>query len=272
MNYDGACRLASTGSGEVEDPVLDQLDMDVPDADAADFREIPVRPLDDPFELEIVKPRAVSIERMYELSRKAVPPELRAALGANYPLLILHGITPFYKTDRKPSGIWGLGYRVAVDEERCATVAVFPETRRYRMFNASEQFSVGIKAGGEIGTQEIPGIQILGGIAKLDLRGVSVKATNDAEFGLSARLSVSVLEVLAAPVGAGGARWDIYRGRESIQIYQPLLQTLLAPRERKTLRFRVETWIRTPGRFFGLSKARHWDYPSQSFEVSIESD
>jgi hypothetical protein len=263
-------RVSSAKSQEVEDSTLESWDRAIPDAWS--FREVPPREPEDPFDLEITKPHAVSIERLYEIAGKKVPAELRASLGASVPLLLSHGMTPFYKAGRKPSGVWGMGYRTLVDDKRCATVAVFPASRKYDVINVSEQVSFGIKAGGEIGIPEVQGFQLLDTLADIKLTGLALRATTNDEFAIAAQCTFSVLEVQAGPVDAGGARWNLYRGRESVEMYQPLFQTLLAPRKAKNLRFTIDTWIRGSGRFFGLLKARQWDYPSQVFEVSIESE
>jgi hypothetical protein len=270
MDDNGSRRLSSIGSDEVEDSTLNHWDRPAPDA--VFYRDIPPKEPEDPFDLEVAKPRAVSIERLYEIAGKQVPAELRAALGASLPLLVSHGMTPFYKAGHRPTGVWGMGYRALVDDQRCNTVALFPASRRYDVIKVSESLSFGIKAGGEIGFSEVPKFQLLNTLADVKLTGLALRTTTDDEFAIAAQCTLSVLEVVAGPVGAGGARWNLYRGRESIETYQPLFHTLLAPRKVQSLRFTVDTWIRGSGRFFGLLRARQWIYPSQVFEVSIESN
>ncbi len=269
MHDETSPRLSSIESTEVEDSLLESWDQSLPDEWA--FRDVPLREPEDPFDLEITKPRAVAIERLYEIAGKKVPANLQASLGANFPLLVSHGMTPFYKAGRKPSGVWGMGYRTVVDDDRCSTVAVFPASRKYDVIHVSEQVSVGIKAGGEISLPEVQGLQLLDTLTHVKLSGLALRATTDNEFAIAAQCTFSVLEVQAGPISAGGARWNLYRGRETIETYQPLLQTLLVPRKAKSLRFTVDAWLRGSGRFFGLLKARQWAYPSQEFEVSIES-
>jgi hypothetical protein len=85
------------------------------------------------------------------------------------------------------------------------------------------------------------------------------------------QVTFSILEVQAGPVNAGGARWNIYRGRDSIDTFQPLFQTMLVPAGTAKLRFEIRTWIRGSRRFFGLVNGREWTYDPKTFDVSLES-
>ena len=112
-------------------------------------------------------------------------------------------------------------------------------------------------------------LQLTAQIPGLSLTGASLHATTDQTFGLALECSFSLLEVQAGPVGAGGVRWNLYRGRERIDTYHPLFHTLRIPEGTRSLRLVVEAWVRRSGRFFGLGRARHWHYPAQEFEVSF---
>lgn len=270
MTEEQARRVCSTGSVEVDDPILDQWDDSEPGNDAG-YRSVPQRDPQDPFEVEVAKPRLIGIEKLYALGDRKVPAHLQASLGGGTPVLVCHGMTPFYRPGQRPTGVWGMGYRSQVDELRCSPVGVFPDTRKYDVISTSQQLSFGIKLGGEIGLPEAGGYELLSEVSGITLTGASVRATTDQQFAIAVQCRFSVLEVQAGPVGAGGARWNFYRSRESVEGYQPLFQTMIVPKGIGALRFTIETWIRRSGRFFGLLKSRHWTYEPQTFDVALEA-
>lgn len=191
MSQNLARRLSSSGSQEMEDLTLDSLDRSLRD-EAASFRDdVPQREPDDPFDLEVAKPHAVGIERLYRVLGKKVPAQVRASLGAAVPVLLAHGMTPFYKPGLKPTGVWGMGYRCEVDEQRCATVVLFPASRKYDVIEVAQRLSFGLKAGGEIGVPEEHGLQLVGGPVAVELAG-TVHATTDQEFAVAVQCSFSV--------------------------------------------------------------------------------
>jgi hypothetical protein len=101
------------------------------------------------------------------------------------------------------------------------------------------------------------------------MTGASVYTTTDNQFSFALSLELSQLKVLAGPVGAGGARWDIYRTRERLDRFQPLVQTLFVPEDATSMNVKVHTWIKRRGKFFGLLSAREWTFPGQEFNVSL---
>ena len=263
--------IASTTWRDIDDPILAALERsDVPPAEAA-LRDIPPRVPDRPFDLEVAKPRAISVERLYQLLNKPVPADVQAALGATVPILLAHGMTPFYKAGHRPSGVWGQGYQCTIDSERCDTVSLIPESRKYDVIHARQTLTFGLTAGGQLATPPVPTLPLGGSGLTIDLAGATLSGTTDQQFAVALNCTFSVLEVQAGPIGAGGARWNLYRGRESIDTFQPLFQTLLVPRGTATLRFTIDTWVRGSGRFFGLVGAREWVYPPVTFDVSLES-
>jgi hypothetical protein len=260
--------ISSNEATEVEDPVLDRWDRSMTQAGAV-FRDVPEPEADDPFDLEVAKPYAVSVHRLYRTLGKKIPTEVRAALGTGrVPLLINHSLTPFYKPGQSPTGVWGMGYRCESVGAAADTIAVAPGSRKYRVADLSQRLSLGIKAGGEISLNQLR-IPVSADAASIQLGDASVRATTDQEFAIAIEIAIAVLEIQAAPVGAGGARWNLYRTRESIDVNQPLLQTIMVRRGTPAIRMDVETWVRRNGRFFGLGGARHWTYPRQSFEIDV---
>jgi|SRR6267378_480127 len=269
MDSEMEVRLFTVGSEEVEDETLESWDREFP-GESGSYRKVPARESDDPFDLAVAKPRAVSIERLYGLLGRKIPEHIQASLGANVPVLLFHNLTPFYKPGRRPTGIWGMGYQCKVNDQRCATVALFPVSRKYDVIHVSEQVSLGIAAGGEIGIREPEVFQALADPIEVKLMNTRLRATTDNEFAVAAECTFSVLEVQAGPLGAGGARWNLYRGRDSVETQQALFHSMLVPRGTGRLTFTIETWIRRSGRFFGLIGTRHWTYPAQTFQVSLE--
>ena len=228
MSSDANQLVSSMTWREVDDLTLAELDTSEMERTAGTMlRDIPPRVPEHPFDLEVAKPRAIAIERLYRLLKKDVPADVRAALGATVPILLAHGMTPFYKAGQRPSGVWGMGYQSSIDNERCDTVSVIPESRKYNVIHVQQELSFGLKAGGEIGTSPVPALRLPNTGLTVDLTGASLRATTDQEYAIALQCTFAVLEVQAGPVDAGGARWNLYRGRESIDTYQSLFQTLL---------------------------------------------
>jgi hypothetical protein len=88
-------------------------------------------------------------------------------------------------------------------------------------------------------------------------------------FGLSVRYVYSLLRVQAAPVGAGGARWDLYRRGDQVYRFQPLVQTLLVPPGIEQLKLELTTWVCRRGILFGTLGVRKWQSEPVTVEVSI---
>lgn len=277
MMNDDRERLSSTRIHDIDDPVLDALDRAVVEGEgsgspARALRDVPARvPVPDtPFDLEVAKPRAIAVERLYRLLKKEVPADIRAALGATVPVLLAHGMTPFYKAGQSPIGVWGMGYECRVANKKCDTVAVAPESRKYDVATVTQQMSFGIKAGGQIGAPAISTQALPSSPVTIDLAGASISATTDQQYAVALQCTFSILEVQAGPVDAGGARWNMYRGRDRIDTFQPLFQTMLVPKRTTKLRFEIKTWIRGSRRLLGLQRGREWIYEPKQFDVSLE--
>jgi hypothetical protein len=266
-------RLSSVGSEEVDDPLLDRLDAELASPDEARLRTTR-RGLsagddpDDPFDVEVPKPAAYDLRKLYRLSGAEVPPEHAAALGARVPLLICHGLTPFYKGGRRPTGVWGFGYSarlVGVDGD---TVAFQPSSELIEMVKVDQEVKLGLDVGGSLSLA--PDLAVGAVLPGISLPSAKVYASMRQDVGLAISCRFSVVAVQAGPLAAGGVRWNVYRARQSIEAFQPLFQTLRVPSGVKTLKFEIETWIRRSGYLFGLVGARHWHYPAQAFQVSLD--
>src|SRR4051794_32561639 len=58
------------------------------DAESARARDEP------PFDIRVLKPRAVDLRKLYALVNQPVPADVQAALGPRVPVLLYQGLTP----------------------------------------------------------------------------------------------------------------------------------------------------------------------------------
>lgn len=263
--------VVSDSVEEVDDATLEALQSQAA-RDEASFRSqdsMPSVDPDNPFDVEIARPYAVDVRKLYEIAGKPIPAEISASLGFRVPVLICHGITPFYKGGVKPTGVWGLGYRAELDGGHAATISLFPGTQATTVAGASQRLRVGLSFSGGLSVDEK--IEIPANASGLTVAGASVYMTTHQVFGLALDCSFSLLQVQSGPVGGGGAQWNLYRGRNRIDVYQPLYHTLLIPEGVSSLIFRVKTWVRSSYSWIPTRKARQWNYPVQKFEVSVAS-
>src|SRR5262245_22758098 len=104
-------RLSSIGSEEADDPMLDRPDAAYTTPEDRDLvgvtrsAEHGGGDPDDPFDLEVAKPTAYDLRQLFELSGIELPVAHSAALGGSVLLLVCHGLTPFYKGGRRPTGV-----------------------------------------------------------------------------------------------------------------------------------------------------------------------
>jgi len=221
-----------------------------------------------PFDLAIPHPRLLDLRRLWELTGKPYPPEVKASVGAKHPYLVYHGLTPFHRPGEKPVGIWGLGYQVTLKNGGADTISFAPDEELLKVATLGQDMHLGLSAGGELAIPQQP-LQLLNAIPGVSLTGSKLSATTDQRFGVSISFTVTLLAVQAGPVGAGGVRWNMYRQAERLDVYHPLLQTLLIPRDVRELKFTIKTWVRRRGRFFGLLKDREWVAPTEEVTVKL---
>jgi hypothetical protein len=224
---------------------------------------------DAPYDLEVMYPRAASVRELCRRAGKEVAPEVGAALGPREPLLIWHGVTAFAKQGQRPPHVWGMGYTVRLDGVSAATVAVAPASFVRTVATMGQELQLGIGVGGEI---EVPPVALApaGAVPGVSFTGARLEATTDTRLVLSLRADFAVLDVQAGPVGAGGARWNLYRTGARLDRFQPLVQTLLVEPGIRALPMSVTTWVRRRRSLRGLGGTRHWDYQPQAYEVSLE--
>jgi hypothetical protein len=282
MSQNEPHRLSYDRIDEVEDPHLVQLDERFGGLEAIHYgailgeaerggRAAEPKPEDaePPFDLEVPKPRAVDVRKFYKLVNQPVPPEIEAALGPNIPVLLYHGLTPFHRPGRQPLPVWGMGYEAELVGTDASTVSWQPDNRFVKLAGGKLEAAVGLSAAGAMETPPAT-LKFLKAVPGVTLQGAKLHATSDVQFSLAVQFDLMVLEVQAGAVGAGGVRWNLYQNRERLDRFQPLLHTLLVPKGTKSLKVKVQTWVRSRARWLGLIKARQWSPKPVQFEVSLE--
>jgi hypothetical protein len=161
-----------------------------------------------------------------------------------------------------------MGYEVNIKDIDAATVSLAPDGETIDLGKVDQQLSLGIQLGGAIGIPD-EGLELVSQIPGVSLTGAEVRATTDQSFAVAIRFSISVMKIQAGPIGAGGAKWNLYRGSQRIDLFQPLFHTLLVPEGVKELPLVTNTWLRRRGLFTNWFGVRRWDYPSQEFLVSL---
>jgi hypothetical protein len=257
-------RLTAFPAEPVEDPLLAELnDEAVSKGILPPEGSRGPRPLDDfrgpdqdpPYDVEVVRPRAIDIRRLYARAGKSVPDDIRATLGPKRPLLVCHGLTPFHRPGARISSIWGLGYEAQLCDADGVTVALFPESQTVRVGSLEQSVQVGLGAGGAL---DVPkgALELAHALPGIKITGAELSATTSSHLALALSLTLTLRAVEAGPLGAGGVRWNIYHQKERLDCYQPLFQTLLVRDSEQQLGFRIRTWIRSHG-LFGL-RAKQW--------------
>jgi hypothetical protein len=257
----------------VEDPILERLDEQARAEDRL-YQEMGIESdragtaEDDspvPYDLEPEAPRALSIERLLELNNTQPPPSLKAALGDQRAVLLLHGLTPFHRQGQRPAEIWGLGYAAKLlGCDAARTVSYEPGNHAIKAIEVNQALTVDIALDGrmQIGTPATDAQPLAAGLSG----GASMRQG----FALALQIEWSALEVQAGPTGAGGVRWNLYRQARRIDRHHRLLQTLLIPRDTKTLTIEIDTWVRRRGGFFGLFATREWRSPTRTYVVNVD--
>ena len=230
----------------------------------------PPDPATCPFDLEVPPPYAVDLLRLCEINGAQVPPEIRAKLGANTAVLIYHRLTPFARAGEKSHAIWGMGYSARlIGQPSATTIGLVPDSKLNSVAVAEAEVDIGVGAGGELGLPEGTGAAVQAATGGL-VGDMKLSLSADAKFAfiLSLDLDVSLLEIQAGPVGAGGARWNLYRRGKRIDVTQSLAHTVVVPKGTASLKLAVVTWIRESG-WLG-SPATQWTFAPQKFTVSLE--
>jgi hypothetical protein len=265
-------RLTAEPVGPIDDPVLDALDGEAraaaalfsPMGDAAAIDDDP----DQPYDLQLMKPFAVDLERLCELAGSPVPPLVGAALGARRAVLLCHAMTAFAPPGERPGGVWGMGYEVGlVGVDDASTISLSPDSEVEQLGAAHATVDLGLSAGGKL---SLPAAAISGLPLPLTVPGIELRASTDDRFSVSIGYALSVVQVQAGPIGAGGARWNLYRHGRDLRLSQSLLQTVMIPDSLKSLDVSIRTWIRKRSLLGGARRSCQWTAQPVQYRLSLQ--
>ena len=225
---------------------------------------------DNPYQLGIVKPRAIDLRKLWKLSGKSVPPEIEASLGARVPVLLYHGMTPFAKPGNIPKGVWGMGYQVfMINPNNADTVSFAPSSELLKVIDIKQSMKIGLSVGGKMQVPDAASkaTSIISGV---NMEKVEISGSTDQSLNLALQVNYSVVKVLAGPIGAGGVRWDIFRQDDPLEEFHPLLQTVMLPMKTEKIKLQIKTWIKRAGLFGTRIGSKQWITDPLDFEVSLE--
>jgi hypothetical protein len=200
-----------------------------------------------PFDVQVARPRVLSIERLCRTAGHPPSPDVEARRVDRF--LVVHAMTAFHRAARRPSAIWGMGYEVALGEGDIETLGVEPGTRLVDVGRVTQNVTLGLNLDGGLG---VPSVAASGIPLGDSLPSARIFASTDQTFSLAIELRLQLLAVQAGVVGAGGARWNLYRQDKSLDDQQTLVQTIGVPRDgRSRSTAKIKTWVRSAG-FLGL--------------------
>jgi hypothetical protein len=223
---------------------------------------------DAPFDLRVLRPRAIDLRKLWQLTGQSEPPGIAATLGARRPILINHVVTPFPVDGRAPGRVWGLGYEFVAHDIDANTVSVVPDDEVMEIAKVGQSVDLGLELGGKIGIADAA-LQHAGLGPTISLSGASLSAATSQRFQFALEMRITLRKVVGAGVGIGGAQWKLYRQNEPIDQPHTLLQTVLVPEAARSLRCSVKTWAKQGGRLGTGWGARFWPYPDQAFDISL---
>ena len=270
MEACAAQHLVSTGSTEVEDELL----LSLGGAQEFEYRDFLIPDEKCPFDLEVAAPRAVDVAKLYKLWHQRIPATIEAALGPRFAVMLCHSITPFYCSGRRPIGVASLGYTITFKPENSGfrTASLFPESKLVNYGKIDTEIQLGLDAGGELAVPKETLALANTAVPGLNIAGAKINATTDVQLGIAIQCVFSFVQAQAGPVGEGGARWNIYKVGQRIDVNHTLLHTLLVPSTTMALHCKIASWVREPRRFFKWLKAREWKFPTVEYDISLDSD
>lgn len=249
-----------------EDAVFETLDGR--DEDTRDWLGLVERGSDDapPIQLRLAKPRAISLRRYLEQAGVALGPDVVAAARASVPLLLVHHVTAFAPDGQAPPRIFGVGYECVPQDTDADTVSLAPASQHEEVARAGG--SLLLRAGGR-GTLDLE----QAGVPRQVLErfgDVSIEAAADATLHVALRCGWTRMTVQAGPVGAGGAKWNLYGHRADLRASQALVHTLLVPEGQRSLRVGIKAWARQQAAWLGLRAARSWVTAEQTWDLALD--
>lgn len=222
---------------------------------------------DAPFDLRVMRPRAVDLVKLWTLWGKSVPDTIAATLGPRRPILLNHVVTPFAKDGHAPGGVCSLGYEIVLHGVDANTVSVVPNDEVLKIGKVGEKVELGLDLGGSV---SIPGAALgtTAGAAAFSLQSAKLRAAAGFDVQFAVELSWTLRKVLGAPVGEGGAQWKMYRQDEPLDRPHSLLQTLVVSGG-DTMRCTIKTWATKAGFLGTRFGAKFWAYEDQEFTISL---
>lgn len=222
---------------------------------------------DAPFDLRVMRPRAIDLRKLWQLIGHPEPPGITATLGPRRPILLNHVVTPFPVDGRIPGGVWGLGYEFIPHGIDASTVSVAPENEVFTLGKVGQDLNLSLDLGGRITVPRVP-LEAGPGLP-VALTGAGLQASTRQSFQFALQLHITLRKVIGAAVGVGGAQWKIYRQDEPIDQSHTLLQTLLVPESTRSLHCTIKTWARQAGVFGTRWRSRFWTYADQTYDISL---
>jgi len=225
---------------------------------------------DPPFDLRVVRPRAVDLRTLWERTGQEVPPHIAAALGPQRPVLLHHTVTPFPPNGKSPVSPWGLGYEFVVHDVDANTESVLPNDQVLQIARVGQNVELGLEFGGTVGIPE-EALELVTAVPAVSLTGAQVTASTNQKYSFALSMMITLRKVIGAPVGVGGAQWKMYRQDERLDRPHPLIQTLLVPEKVKTIRCTIRTWAKQAGFFGSRIGEKFWRYDDQNFSVDVRN-
>jgi hypothetical protein len=224
------------------------------------------------FDFEIARPVA------HDLTALADNPEISAAArtagGVGRNVLVVHGLTPFAKPGQRPKSVAELGYETSVLAPIVRLIAFAPKSFARPLASGSVGLTLGLSANGCLDLGELPIKAALTPAA--GALGVLVGASVDASAGVAAKCQLSLaIQIQAVKLQSGptsengGTRWQLYKDRESLAVFQPLIQVIAVPYDLEVLIVRSQAWIRR--RRSSLRRAPVWITEIIEFQVPLPS-
>ena len=199
----------------------------------------------DKFDFEIARPVAYDLEVLAPTSEIAAAVKASASTARN--VLVIHGLTPFAKPGQRPRRVAELGYETRIDHPDSQVVGFAPKSFVRQLGTVG--ISLGLTAGGilDLGAGVISGPHTqIPGIAGVSVAGkVETTGRTEANAQLSVSLNIQAVRVQSGPTASpGGVRWQLYKDRESLAVFQPLVQVVSVPRDVGELTITSQAWIR----------------------------
>jgi hypothetical protein len=126
-----------------------------------------------------------------------------------------------------------------------------------------------VELGGHIGVPK-EALTLLAAAPAVSLTNASLHASTSQQFQFSLHMNLTLRKAVGAGFGVGGAQWKLYRQDERLDRPHTLLQTLLVAEGTKSIRCTVRSWAKQAGFLGTRLGAKFWQYPDQTFDISLD--